>query len=193
MSGRPPARWRTLGSADFMRVPLPAARTTICVSIKGPERRRRSIIAPAGSSWGAAGPGGGRPAPPAPRGTLHRLPLADVEIQAHPLVELFFFGILTENATEELGRLGIRMALQGLEPFFVDGDRLDVGRSPRRPRRSMRLPANPLVRLGLYRERYARGGRFGCCPDRSEERPALLLGHKRRASLQIAFVARRGP
>jgi len=32
MSGRPPARWRTLARAECMRVPLPAARITMEVS-----------------------------------------------------------------------------------------------------------------------------------------------------------------
>src|SRR6478672_3134461 len=38
MSGSPATRCRTLGSADFMRVPFPAARMTTCVSMSGRSR-----------------------------------------------------------------------------------------------------------------------------------------------------------
>ena len=56
-----------------------------------------------------------------------RLPVADVHVETHPLMQLFLFRVAHEHRFEQLFRLAIVMPLQCFEALFVKGDGFDVG------------------------------------------------------------------
>ena len=78
------------------------------------------------------------------------LPLADVQVQADAFEELLLIRKLTQHRLEQPGRLVVRMALQRLEPPFINRDRFEVCRSPLRRRRGRRLAGERLWRSRLH-------------------------------------------
>ena len=61
-----------------------------------------------------------------------RLPLADVQVEPHALVELLFLGVLAQDRFEQARSPVVVVALERFEAALVERDGLEVGRTPLR-------------------------------------------------------------